>query len=603
MCEVNKPPFLNLDSKENSENKNKLPEYTNRDENWFCKKTKDICANVSVMTKLIITPTETTEYELWLYQELLRKDPFIEFCWDVQNNWELKYISPNVIYVLGYTTQDFISWNVRFPDIIHEEDREVVLRNIFIQHENQSWIYTQIYRVYKKDGSIIYVSDKSLNKYDWHWKVKYHFWYIYDISEFKNTQIWLAEALDEVRMLLLFDKQTWLPNKEKFFEDTFNIETWKVAIIRINKFSVLNVVFWYELWNQILDEIIKRLQDLISKHFPWSVLYRLGWVELWILFQENFSYDDIIRLLEISLKKTPINVIGINKTISIDYSVWISNKSWDLYHSWMIAVLKAKKTKKPVIYTEAIETEVRQINENNIDWIRLLDLSLAWNQVVNVYQWIRDNKTWEIKKYETLVRLNINWKLVSPWEFMPIAEISWHDTLLTYSVIDNVITRMIWNNYEFSINISLNDLSYDWIIDYLKKKIDEWLLDPKRLTIEILENIPNIVDFVLDNIWKLKKLWFKIAIDDFWTWYSNMLRLLQLQPDYLKVDGLIINWVSKNKKQFSVLKVIVDFAKANGIKLIAEYVENEDDQLLIEHLWIEYSQWNLFSKPQQELIS
>jgi len=43
----------------------------------------------------------------------------------------------------------------------------------------------------------------------------------------------------------------------------------------------------------------------------------------------------------------------------------------------MIAVLKAKKTKKPVIYTEAIETEVRQINENNIDWIRLLDLSLA----------------------------------------------------------------------------------------------------------------------------------------------------------------------------------------------------------------------------------
>gem|GEM_PF-5906407 len=33
MCEVNKPPFLNLDSKENSENKNKLPEYTNRDEN------------------------------------------------------------------------------------------------------------------------------------------------------------------------------------------------------------------------------------------------------------------------------------------------------------------------------------------------------------------------------------------------------------------------------------------------------------------------------------------------------------------------------------------------------------------------------------------
>ncbi len=99
---------------------------------------------------------------------------------------------------------------------------------------------------------------------------------------------------------------------------------------------------------------------------------------------------------------------------------------------------------------------------------------------------------------------------------------------------------------------------------------------------------------------KIKYYNSEIAIDDFGSGYSNFIRLLNYQPDYIKIDGSIIKEIDKNTFAYNVAGIIVKFAKQNGIKTIAEFVENEVIFEKVKELGIDYSQGYYFSKPLQK---
>ncbi len=89
----------------------------------------------------------------------------------------------------------------------------------------------------------------------------------------------------------------------------------------------------------------------------------------------------------------------------------------------------------------------------------------------------------------------------------------------------------------------------------------------------------------------------KIAIDDFGVGYSNFERLLEYQPDILKIDGSLIKNIDNNPLSFNIVETIVAFAKKEHILTVAEYVENEDIFNILNDLGIDYSQGYYFGKP------
>ncbi len=95
----------------------------------------------------------------------------------------------------------------------------------------------------------------------------------------------------------------------------------------------------------------------------------------------------------------------------------------------------------------------------------------------------------------------------------------------------------------------------------------------------------------------VKKLGVKIAIDDFGAGYSNFERLVNYQPDILKIDGCLIRDIETNSYSLSVVKTIVAFAKEQNIQIVAEFVENENIFDILNNLGIEYSQGYHFGKP------
>jgi EAL domain-containing protein (putative c-di-GMP-specific phosphodiesterase class I) len=91
----------------------------------------------------------------------------------------------------------------------------------------------------------------------------------------------------------------------------------------------------------------------------------------------------------------------------------------------------------------------------------------------------------------------------------------------------------------------------------------------------------------------------KIAIDDFGVGYSNFERLLEFEPDIIKIDGSLVRNITKDRYSRDVVESIVKFAKKQNILTIAEFVENEEIFNLLSELEVDYSQGYYFGKPEE----
>jgi len=89
----------------------------------------------------------------------------------------------------------------------------------------------------------------------------------------------------------------------------------------------------------------------------------------------------------------------------------------------------------------------------------------------------------------------------------------------------------------------------------------------------------------------------RIAIDDFGSGYSNFERLLDYEPDIIKIDGSLIKNIATDDYSISIVKTIVGFANEHNIKTIAEFVENETIFNILYALGVNYSQGYYFGKP------
>ena len=119
----------------------------------------------------------------------------------------------------------------------------------------------------------------------------------------------------------------------------------------------------------------------------------------------------------------------------------------------------------------------------------------------------------------------------------------------------------------------------------------------KRATFELLES-EAIEDYeiVRKFIKDMKALGVKFAIDDFGSGYSNFEHILNLEIDYIKIDGSLIKRITdKNTK--IIVKTINNFAKEMNITTVAEFVSDERIFEVVKELEIDCSQGFYLSKP------
>lgn len=119
-----------------------------------------------------------------------------------------------------------------------------------------------------------------------------------------------------------------------------------------------------------------------------------------------------------------------------------------------------------------------------------------------------------------------------------------------------------------------------------------------RLCLELTETIPlqdiENLDIILNNI---KKMGYKIALDDFGSGYNSFANLNQFHFDIVKIDGSYIKNVATNNKNKIFVETLTNLAKKLNIEVVAEMIDNDDDLDFIKKLNIDYYQGYYFSPP------
>lgn len=236
--------------------------------------------------------------------------------------------------------------------------------------------------------------------------------------------------------------------------------------------------------------------------------------------------------------------------------------------------------------------------KEDLEVIEFLYESIKNDCIVPYYQGIRDNVSGKIEKYEALMRIkDEEGNIYPPSYFMDIAK-KYHLYLaLSARMITKVIEDFDGRDEEVSVNISYADIFDETFRNWLIGKLNT-VSNPENFTIEITETdndaLGTDVDTLIDHC---RKLGMKIAIDDYGTGYSTLARIVDLKPDYIKIDGSIVEKIFLDEKYKTMLESVTLMAKGCKAKVIAEFVKNVNIQNEIEKIGIEYSQGYYYSMP------
>ena len=426
---------------------------------------------------------------------------------------------------------------------------------------------------------------------------KFNFIEFKELSKIINKAIIkLKKSQGELYAKLYFNPLTNLPNRNKFIENIKD-KKYPVVILNIDKFKEINLYFGEKTADKLIIEVANRLKKY-KKHLNYN-LYHLSIDEFGILFKDK-DIDEIQlkHILEHLLKLLETLYYVESNEIIIRFRMGVSFYKRE-YLRATSALDEAKDNKKDIVFAK--DSKFLDKTREHQKWLKKLQIAMDNDKIVPFFQPIVGQDE-NLIKYEALVRLiDEEDKIISPFFFLDVAKKSRLYLELTKRMFNKSIALMNEKNIALSLNLTLEDIEDEEMRKFIFNKISE-IKNKSLLTIEIVESEDVreneiVKDFLLD----LKKEGVLIYIDDFGSGYSNFDYIIKLLPDGVKIDGSLIKNILTDKNSEIIVRTIISFAKEMNIKIIAEFVENEEIFEMLKEMGVDYFQGYYFSAPKGEI--
>lgn len=216
-------------------------------------------------------------------------------------------------------------------------------------------------------------------------------------------------------------------------------------------------------------------------------------------------------------------------------------------------------------------------------------------------------KTGKLSGAEALVRwITEEGQMIYPDVFIPQFEENGFCTQLDMYMFEQACRQIrTWMDSGVEpIPISVNQsklLFFDaGYIPFLRATINKYKIPASMFTLEILESLVlGHAEELNEKLHDLRNIGFKISMDDFGSGYSSFNTLGSLEIDELKLDREFLLEVSRAKdNRFKLIMAhIVHLTKSLNISTVAEGVETEENESLIQSLGCDYGQGYFYSRP------
>jgi len=401
----------------------------------------------------------------------------------------------------------------------------------------------------------------------------------------------------------MIDLLTNLPDNRALLQKLKSSNSVTYFLLNIDNFSNINNAYGYDIGNTILSEITRYLNMFTPAS---ATLYRFCSDRFVFIDDNKLAKEEIATICESILSFFSHTEIEIEDEIrvKISFTIGVSQASGLINITQSELAIKETRTVQRNYYTLFNPSSAYVHGEQqNLLWMQKIKDAIIDEAIVAFYQPIINNYSGKVEKYECLARIKDDDEIISPFHFLEAAKLTGNTTYITKAIIVQSFKKFSDTSYEFSINITSEDLALDYLENYLLKQVSRYNLDPSRVVLEILEDISNIGDNkTLEQLNSLRMNGFQIAIDDFGAENSNFSRLLEIEPNYIKIDGAFIKNILTDDKSQIIVDAIIMVCRKRGIKIIAEYIHSQEVQEKVKELGIDYSQGFYFGEPSQELL-
>jgi PAS domain S-box-containing protein len=376
-----------------------------------------------------------------------------------------------------------------------------------------------------------------------------------------------------------------------------------LILIQIEDFDILDRFYNILTVDKIEKMFAFNMLSYLPNSYIFEDIYNIGngrYALLSDFFDFASSETNINEYLEVFVKNIKKSILIVDE-IEYDLNIIVSYSfgKEHLYEDAKCGLDEAIDKKMLIKYANDSSIKEHIEAKKNMEIIKMVKIALDNYKIVSYFQPIINNKTRLIEKYESLVRLvDEEGNVLSPYHFLDISKKGSYYNKITHRVLENSFKILEHITTKISINLSSLDIEKEETRAKLFSLLQEYKEHASRVVFELLED-EVVRDFAVIKsfIKQVKKLGVKIAIDDFGAGYSNFERLLDFEPDILKIDGSLVRNIVKDAYSKNVVETIVTFAKKQNIITIAEYVENEEIFNILNEMGVDYSQGYYFGEP------
>lgn len=397
---------------------------------------------------------------------------------------------------------------------------------------------------------------------------------------------------------------TGLPNRGALHNDIKDFISPLVIVTSFDGYDNLAELYSVEILQKIEDAFIKVFKESFpldkesyTFYHPQAGLFALGTD---VARYPELTKERISEVLEsfYDIMRQKVIIFDAYEMIPL-LTFGISINAKFPYENAKTAFVQANKQHVKYLFSHDVIEQAHKDIINNIHWVKKIKTALNEDRFQPFYQPIFNNHTQKIEKYECLIRLiDTNGDVISPFHFLEISKRAKYYHQLTKLMVEKSIKTFKDRSEEFSMNLAAGDIENSEVRAFILEKLHENQETAKRMVFELLEDESfKSFDILKNFISKVKSYGVQIAIDDFGSGYSNFTRLMDFEPDLVKIDGSLIKNITKDTFSDNIVSTIFSFAKKSQLKTVAEFVADEEIYKHVKAIGIDYCQGYYFSAP------
>lgn len=511
-----------------------------------------------------------------------------------KNTFKISQAAVNRFMISGNSFDDAVN---SFQYFVYKEDRSMIAEDLQCIIEGKEKDHNLYYRWLDKNGMPVWINCRGKVIDDKDGKPHY---LIGCVNEIGDTQ-----RADNVSGLLgERELRSYISSHIKDSSSEYLI------YIGIDGFNAINGTLGVDYGNYVLKSVADCINSCLSDS---QKLYHIVADEYMIIDLESHTKDDVMLLQKKICKKIEEFIISEKYKVVFTISTGIIYakmllKYYDEYRK--IAVFSLKQAKSMggngVYFFEKEDYELFLRKEKIKSALR--------NAVANgfegfdvYYQPIMDCDSGHMIGAEALMRFSMyqdkKKELVSPVEFIPLLEETGLIIPAGRYVLNKAVSmchemRQYIPEFKINVNISYIQMVKSDIWKDILSSIKQYDLPPECLCAELTES--GYTDMT-PYFYKLRKKFeeknIQFVLDDFGTGYSNLHCIVNMKPNYVKLDKDFTAKAMSNARDFELLKKIVEMVHSIDIRICIEGIEKEEWYQKLKEIHVDYLQGYLFGKP------